>query len=64
MTLTTRKRDLLLRLAKQAQACVGSDRRLATALARDGLARLESYRPGEPTFQITPAGRRLIALGR
>jgi len=64
MTLTARKRDLLLRLAKHAQACIGSDRRLATALARDGLAQLESYRPGLPTFQITPAGRRLIALGR
>lgn len=64
MPLTPRKRDLLLRLAKSAQACVGPDRRLATALAREGLAQLEAYRPGVPTFQITPAGRRAIALDR
>jgi hypothetical protein len=64
MALTLRKRDLLLRLAKSTQACVGPDRRLATALAREGLAKLEAYKPGVPMFQITPAGRRVIALGR
>jgi hypothetical protein len=64
MKVAERKLQLLRRLAKRAGVCAGPDRRIATALAREGLARLEAYRAGVAVFQITPAGRRRIALGR
>lgn len=63
MNVAARKLDLLRRLARGAEVCAGPDRRIATALAREGLARLEAYEAGTAIFQITPAGRRRIALG-
>lgn len=63
MTVSDRKLNLLRRMAKRAVACRGPDRRIATALAREGLAALSAYQSGVATFQITPAGRRRIALG-
>lgn len=64
MKVAERKLQLLRRLARKAEVCSGPDRRIATALAREGLAQLEAYRAGIAIFQITPAGRRRIALGR
>ncbi|MDR3510190.1 MAG: hypothetical protein P4L73_01015 [Caulobacteraceae bacterium] len=60
--LTSAQGALLLGLAKRPRACAGAERTTVEALAALGLVRLEPGQGGAPRHEITPAGRRFIAL--
>lgn len=55
---------LLRRLAKGPQACGGHDAIPITYLVERGLARAERSLDQSVSYEITPAGRRFIAMAK